>query len=606
MRDFLDRVKWRVTIGRSGGLDDLTPARSRWTNPAEWAWGGYGYGYPGKSITTGPNGGILLEWNPTPDQAVGASQFAGIVVGQIPQWPIEVSFVVIVPEGSPRVRATIGWRTSGGWSQTFGEPESVSLTFTSDQPNADYWIGLESEAGPVGSVEIVDMRVTLQGTDITNAVFDGVRIDYGRPAWLDSTEPSSATFVVDPSRLPQVAALYELGIGQTVAISALVDYSSGDVNPGGATEPYVEMRRFTGKITGLVYRPEIFEVTAAGGLEAMSRLTVGGSDRPVENEVERLRAYLAEAEIPGAVIGFPRFNLAARAADPATGLDLLNDTAGQTGVLLSESRTGMIVAYTSAFLDAVTSTLSIDPDLVPISPYTASATSGGIVNRVTVSYGVPGGAGGFTLTPGSVAFPTATATVGTATWNAPLPVSVSSSGGTYTPPTLQADGSSGGGSSKPWVLRTLAASENVHGRHEQTIDTDLVDIAAATSLADRILAISGMPVWELEALEIAADVASTSSATVREVMNLEAGQRLSLTRRPDYSPITFNVTYAVLGWSEVISSTSWRITYTLGRWSAAVMGTLSFDELGAAGTYLWVKQTSAWRNATSITRFVKE
>lgn len=608
--NYLDRVKWRVDLGPA---TDLAPPG--WSNPANWIWGGYGYAFPGKTIGAATTGtGVRVEWNPTPDQAPDGTQFAGTVVG--PAYVkagkrYQVSISVVVKSGSARVRATVGWNSSGAWSQLFDDVTTLTVDWTPHE-DRDWVVGLESEGRPnwpnsaaPGEVTVVALSIREMAHDITDAVLDGVRIAYGRPAWLEDTDPPTLSMTVDPERLPP--GVWPMALEQTITVSALVDYSAGDPAPGGTALPYAQMRRFTGRITGLSYRPYLFDVTAAGSLERLTRQRLGDSDLPEQDEVARLSGLLTAAGVPSYVDGLPRFTFTARPTKPETGNSLVNDYAAQSGAFITETRDGVVVVFTASRLDVNSGVVGVNRYLVPIEPFAATIDAGSITNRVTVTYGSDNSAGGVTLNPGNVTFGTLSGTAPTAslsgnpTWGSPVPA-VSVSGGSYsltgqsyTAPSLS---SSGGGGGKPQVGFQRDASIQTYGIHDASMDTELANTTDAEALATRVLDVRATPSWEVYALELDAHLADKDDPTTRELMDLSAGQQLLLQRPPEWAPIPESYRAVVLGWTETLGTHEWTITYHLGRWATASMGTVTWQEVPVAVT--WRPQYVSWRSVTRV------
>ncbi|MGV0949369.1 MAG: hypothetical protein ACOYB3_01765 [Azonexus sp.] len=130
------------------------------TEESFWSWAGFGYGYPGLSFTA-EGGGMRLAWNPAPAQAPAAGQlgvapFTGNIYDD---HQLLVQMTVNVPAGSPDVRLTHAFTSSGPWITAKDQDVTVSLPilWASSMPRI---IGPESTPAPAGgSVLVKDIHV---------------------------------------------------------------------------------------------------------------------------------------------------------------------------------------------------------------------------------------------------------------------------------------------------------------------------------------------------------------------------------------------------------------------------------------------------------------
>jgi hypothetical protein len=158
---------------------------SAWLKAPGWSFWGYGYGWPGGTIQS-VHAGVGITWGLPPQSPNDqAQQLAGRAVGLIAGRRYRLDIAGTLTAGSPKVRATFGYTTSGAWSASAG-PGAFSVTHEWTATVTQTWVvGLEAEAGPMGGSATV---TAIALTDIT----DGDTLGRWQDAdpvwrWFDAT-----------------------------------------------------------------------------------------------------------------------------------------------------------------------------------------------------------------------------------------------------------------------------------------------------------------------------------------------------------------------------------------------------------------------------------
>lgn len=530
----LDVVTWRATLA------DVDKTPSGWATAANWAAGTGTSAQSAGTVTAGP----VFTFNRTPTTNPTSYEYFSLtptITGTVGK-RYRVSATFRHSAGMSPVRLAMG--TTGSprscLSDVTGEPETLSFEFNYVSGGMNFQ--LMTEPGQFdATVELLALSVIEVGRDASVDVEMGLRIRYGRPSWLDSTEPSSATFSMLAS-----SSLTVPSIGENVTITATVpNWVSGTYEP--STRLLV---RFSGTITGLTFTPGHYAVTATGPLTQLAFRATGGSGFASESEVNRFKNILSGAGLSGVVNGTARMTMKARAAGLTNAGQLMSQTALHTGAFVTETRTGRVVILTAQALDDAPTILNVDPELTLLEPYQATFDTGGVINRVVVSYGDKG----------------------SPTWDATS------------------------GTDRPQYVASNATSIATYGTRLGTYDTELNDLASATNLGNWLLDVLATPRWELPGMAVSASVAETFQ-DFYDVAQLTAGQGVYIPTSPSYGPVS-SYRAVVMGWEESIDETDWSITYNLGAFRLAALGSVTWIE--APSTIKWNTTAVTWRTATTV------
>lgn len=534
MATALDRVTWRVSLADI----NYSPA---WQLTTDWVAQTGTHAQTAGTVTSG----ITLTFNRTPTinttaaEAFGTATTVAVTAGK----RYRVSATVRHIAGKDPVRVGLVNTVLSQSTLVTGEPETISVewvaTSTTTVRPAIYTTRGKFDV----TVEVSALSFVEVGRNVAVDTEEGVSIRYGRPSWLDSTEPSSAVF-----SLLAGSTLTPPSVGDRVCILARV--TTTPILPDDPS--YMDLPRFTGTVTGVTFTPGHYAVTATGPLTQVNLRSVGAAAFPSESEVARFRRILSGAGVTGDVVGTARMTMKPRAAGLTPAGQLLATTAIHTGSFITETRTGDVVVLTAQSLDDTPTVLTIDPEFVMLEPYSASRDTGGIVNSVSVSYGSEN--------------PTEP------TWEKPK------------------------GGTKPVYTASDATSIAAFGTRFQSYDTELNDLASATNLGNWLIEVLASARWEVSTMEVAAQLADATDAFF-EVAQLTAGQGIYIPASPDYGPLP-DYRAVVMGWEETISGSAWHIKFNLGAFRVAALGTIAWVE--APSTVKWNTTTTQWRKATTV------
>lgn len=332
--------------------------------------------------------------------------------------------------------------------------------------------------------------VTAAGVDIT-CLLDDADITHGRGDAASQPEASACTMNITVG--PGAPLPPEVDIGAALTVDTVV---------GGVTS-----RRFTGRITDIALgwddagpnTPDagVGQIVAVSVLADYARRVVGAEPFPQELDGARIARVFAAAGLvldpatsdPGSVEVVPR-DVDARAA-----LEVAQGTANSAGGLVWETRAGDVRYADSEHRRGSVVELDLDACDILVTP-TWSRTLAGLVNAITMGYGV-----------------------------APE-----------------------GGGDAPTYHATNEASLAEWGRYGYSVTTELArwdDAFAASSL---ILAQNAAPVWMLNALPV--DVAGLTVAESQSLLGLDLHSLVRVTGLPYVGSAPTSLSAWVEGWTE--------------------------------------------------------
>ena len=256
-------------------------------------------------------------------------------------------------------------------------------------------------------------------------------------------------------------------------------------------------------------------ITAVGPLATLGRRYVGDVPWPAELDGARAARVLALAGGSLGVVDPGTLNVLARDVDLRSALDVLTDVATSAGGILWETAGGL-VGYADADHRrnmAVAVTLdSCDVLMAPVWTRTVE----GVVNDVSVSYGVP----------------------------------------------------AAGGSEQPTYAANRPESIATYGRYAYALRSELAAVADAQARAQLLLVRGAQPAWNLTSLPL--DLSILSDVTTRAVLGLDMHSLLGLTGFPAGGPPETSLTLWVEGWSETLTYGGHELTLAVSAYCRTV------------------------------------
>jgi hypothetical protein len=378
--------------------------------------------------------------------------------------------------------------------------------------------------------------------DVT-CLADAVTIHHGRDDTTGQPESSTATVDIswsdDEDVLP---AAVEIGSVLTV------DY---EYPPGSGTT----YRRFSGRVTDLAYgwvdvgadTPNTLsgQIIAAGALSDLARRVVGDEPWPQELDGARAARVLTLAGVP--VDGFTSdpgtVQILARDVDSQSALDVVQGVAASAGGILWEAVDGHIRYADAEHRRNTPVSVSLDACDILVTP-TWSRTTSGLVNRVSLGYGV---------TPD--------------------------------------------GGEQPRLTDSRQDSIDRYGRYEYTSATELAALADAQNMVSLLLTRNVSPVWVFSELPL--DIDGMDDARTVAALGLDMNGLVAVTGLPVAGAAPTTATLWVEGWTEtltadahdfVIAVSGYCRTVPPPRWDDVdpsrtwdAMGTLTWDDIACLG-----------------------
>lgn len=350
--------------------------------------------------------------------------------------------------------------------------------------------------------------------------------DPGQTPWVDSMElHGQGAEVIDITCLVDAVTIHhgrDDASGQPDAPSCTIDMSldtgeeeyPASLDVGGiirVTTETVETitTRFAGRVTDITQGwdeagPEtpdraIISVIATGSLSELGRRIVGDAPWPQELDGARVSRVMAAAGVtlnpntsdPGTV------QILARDVDSQSALDVAQAVAESAGGLVWATRDGDIRYADADHRRGTTWGLQLDACDILVTPYW-SRTSGGLINRVSIGYGV-------------------------------------------TPE----------GQDQPRYVAQRDDSIAMFGRYEYTTTTELVALADASAIGQLLLTRNRVPVWIMASLPV--DVAGLSVADTTQLLNLDMHDLINLTGLPAAGEAPTSALLWVEGWTETLT-----------------------------------------------------
>lgn len=240
-------------------------------------------------------------------------------------------------------------------------------------------------------------------------------------------------------------------------------------------------------------------VIATGALADVGRRIVGDAPWPQQLDGARVASVMAAAGIvlnpatsdPGTV------QILARDVDSQPALDVAQGVAESSGGVVWSTRDGDIRYADADHRRGTVWGLQLDACDILVTPVW-SRTSGGLINRVSIGYGV-------------------------------------------TPE----------GQDQPRYTNQRDDSIAAYGRYEFTTTTELVALADASAFGQLLLTRNRVPVWIMSVLPV--DVAGLSAADTTALLNLEMHDLISLTGLPGAGKAPTSALLWVEGWNETLS-----------------------------------------------------
>jgi hypothetical protein len=370
------------------------------------------------------------------------------------------------------------------------DPANVPPSFTFVGPQIHWDTGPSPGMNPVvDSVELWG-----QGADLVDltCLVDEVTIHHGRDDADSQPDASSATInlSVDTSYEEFPAAVEVGGIIRVVTTTA----ETSSV-------------RFTGRVTDLTQgwddegentpNAAVAQIIATGTLSELGRRVVGDTPWGQELDGSRISRIMAAAGLtldpntsdPGTV------QILARDVDSQPALDVAQEVAESAGGLVWETRSGDVRYADADHRRGSTASLILDACDVLVTP-TWRRTTEGLVNLVSIGYGVPTTEGG----------------------------------------------------DQPRYTAQRADSIEAFGTYGFTSTTQLAALADAAAMGQLLLTRNRVPVWILSNLPVAVDDLNAADTTA--LLNLDMHDLLELVQLPAAGNTPTSVYLWVEGWTE--------------------------------------------------------
>jgi hypothetical protein len=457
-------------------------------NPSAWGWAGFGYGFPGGTVSA-ESEGLRLDWNPAPTQSPDNTQCAFHPL----TWVVGHRYLAkITVDSTVDVRMVQPFTQASAWARA-GQNVEVWWEFTvSAGPDT---FGIESAPAPgatstlVRELTVFDLTASQAGERVPLMVVPGVSfldpfrvvlpltIQYGRSDVGNQPDAASLTFGwLGDLTLAYGAGDYRIEVGMPIQVEFRTSYGVWDdiwedtwIETGGAV---VESRRFTGRVGALAPSREgrlvQTEITCVGEMATLAATPSGTADWPAESEAARVARVVADAG-PGLVGTGEAWGLVARAAERSPVLDILRQMASALGALVVERRDGVAV----------------------YEPASVRAAGAGASSLVLDDYEILDDVG----------------------WAQQIDVLVNDITATY--------GTAPDGGDRPWYRASSAESVSRFGLRHTDIETPLANLADVQTFVAGVIQRWAFPSWEAPQVLVWADI--LSDAQWAALMSLAVG-----------------------------------------------------------------------------------
>lgn len=385
---------------------------------------------------------------------------------------------------------------------------------------------------------------------------DAIEIRHGRSETTAQPEAASATLDVDMGT-PLPVGLLDVGSRVTVT----TDIGGGHV-----------LTRFVGEVTDIALgwddageqtpRSGIGQVVAVGGLGDLGRVVVGDVPWPQELDGARVQRVLVLAGYPwNPVKDDPgTCQILARDIDSQDALSVIYDAADSAGGVLWHERNGTVHYADADHRRGIASVLTLDACDVLVTPAWARSVQG-LINKVTVSYGV-----------------------------APA------------------------GGEQPTTSGDNVVSIGRYGTYAYSVSSTLAALADAQRMVSLLTARNAYPVWLMTALPVA--VADLDDAETLALLSLEVNDLMTLTGLPTVGDTPTTAALWVEGWTERLAWDEHEIELTVSgfcrtvpapswdavspSWTWDTMGALTWDAAICIGPPL---QLGRWADVAASERW---
>lgn len=382
-------------------------------------------------------------------------------------------------------------QTAGTYTLEFiANPAAIPLDFGYVAPKVSFY-----DRATLPSVDAVHFQGQgAEQVDISCLV-DQVTIRHGRDD--SGSQPEAGTATLDLS----------LDTGETDLPGGL---EVGSILRITTTTEITNSPRFVGRITDMAMGwddagPDtpnalVVQVLAASPLSELGRRVVGDVPWPQELDGARVARIMSNAGVtldptfsdPGTVQIIPRD------VDAQAALPLAQDAAQSAGGIVWETRAGEVRYADANHRRGATAGLMLDACDVLVTPTWRRSTEG-LINRVSIGYGVPAEGG-----------------------------------------------------EQPRYEAGNAASVEAYGRYEFSTATQLAALADATAMGQLLLVRNSSPVWVMAALPV--DVKGLDDERTAALLGLDMHSLLNLTGMPSAGSAPVSASLWVEGWTETLAA----------------------------------------------------
>lgn len=384
---------------------------------------------------------------------------------------------------------------------------------------------------PVGGGAAVDI----------SCLVDEVSTRHGRDDTDNQPEASSAT--LDLATDPELGNLPpELEIGATLTVTTTVATTT--------------TTRFLGRITDLVYawddygedtpdRP-VAQVLAASKLADLGRRVVGDVPWPLELDGARVSRIMSAAGMPlnPATSDPGTVQILARDVDAQAALDIIRDTADSAGGVLWETRAGDVRYADAEHRRNIPVAIVLDACDVLVTPSWRRTTQG-LVNKISIGYGLPDAEGG----------------------------------------------------DQPRYVASAPDSVTRYGTYDVSISTQLAAQADATAMGSLLLTRNSSPVWLMTDLPV--DMKGLSDTDTLTVLNLDVHSLVNLTGLPAIGTAPTSAVLWVEGIAERLRNGDHEILLAVSGYCRTVPPP-RWDDLPTSSTWDTVDPAQTWDTATCL------
>lgn len=287
------------------------------------------------------------------------------------------------------------------------------------------------------------------------------------------------------------------------------------------------------------------QIIATGPLAAAGRRLAGVDPFPQELDGARVSRIMAEAGItlnpatsdPGTV------QILARDAGPQSATELARAVAQSATGVLWETRAGVINYADAVHRRGVVAALTLDACDILVTP-TWRRTTEGLINEVSIGYGVPAEGG-----------------------------------------------------EAPRYVADNASSVTRYGRYNYDLGTELAAEADAAALGQLLLVRNSSPVWVMGELPI--DVAGLDAAAYEALLDLELHDLIILTGLPAVGGAPTSASLWVEGWKEHLEAGTHEMSLVVSGYCRSAPPP-RWDDLDPAWTWDTMPASLTWDDATCL------